>query len=382
MKWAVGIARIAGIELRVHVTFGLVLVLGAMQWGAHHGARGALFGAALTALLFGCVVLHELGHSLVARRFGLGVRQIVLLPIGGVAMIEGKPKRPVHELLIALAGPAVNVVLAAGLLAVASRWYGVDTLAEVVRAGASKPAPSAETAITWLLGANLGLAVFNMIPAFPLDGGRVLRAALAMILGPARATTLATATGQVLAVGLGAYALIGGHVFLALIAGFIFLSAGQERASEQASAVLTGVPVGAAYNRTAITLAPGERVSAVVTHILTSYQPDFAVVHGGMLLGVVTRDEIVAALAGDEGDPYVAGVMSRDVVLVEATQSLEEVTRIMGERGVRVVAVEHEGQYLGLVSREDIAEALLYLHLLHERRDRLGGTGAGVRHPA
>jgi Zn-dependent protease len=377
MKWTFRAARIAGIDVRIHLAFALVLLLGAVQWGSHHGTRGALFGAALSALLFGCVVLHELGHGLAARRFGLGVREIVLLPIGGVALIDGKPRRPAHELVIALAGPAVNVVIAGLLLAIVSPWHGIETVMEVAQAGRSALAPSIHTAALWLIGANVGLAIFNMIPAFPLDGGRVLRALLAMAW-PARATALATLVGQGIAVTLGVYAILGGHFVLVLIAVFIYFGAAEERATEQAGALLAGVPAGLAYNRTAIALGPSERVTHAVEHVLTSYQSDFAVLHEGRLLGVVTRDEIVNALARDEGDAYLAGVMNRDVARVEAGMYLDEVCRVMAERGTRIVAVEEGGSYLGLVSREDIGEALLYLHLLQRRgRGASGGERVG-----
>lgn len=382
MRWAIRVARVSGIDIEIHLSFLLALGLGAMQWGNHHGARGALFGLALTGLLFACVLLHELGHSLVAQRFGLGVQKIILLPIGGLAMMSGKPKRPLHELLIALAGPAVNVALAGLLLAVTLPLYGSETIAAAARAGASELAPSASTALLWLLAANVSLAAFNLIPAFPLDGGRVLRAAMAMLTTPERATRLAAGLGQMIAVALGFVAFFSGQVMLGLVAAFIFFGAGRERSAEQNGSVLAGTPAGLAYNRTALTLGSGERLSRVVEHILTSYQSDFAVMFGDRLLGVVTRDEVTRALLQEAGDPYLSGIMTREVARVEAHESLEEVSRVMAERGVRVVAIEEEGRYLGLVSREDIEEALLYLHLLRHRAARPGGDASGVHEPA
>ena len=382
MHWAIRIARVSGIDIRVHLSFALALGLGALQWGIHHGARGFLFGVVLTGLLFVCVALHELGHSLVAQRFGLKVQQIVLLPIGGLAMITGKPSRPLHELLIAIAGPAVNVLLAALLLGIALPLHGAETIAAVAGAGASTLAPSASTALLWLLAANVGLALFNMIPAFPLDGGRVVRAVLAMVMSHERATSLATGLGQVIAVGLGGIALFTDHAMLGLIALFVFFGAGQERAAEQNVSVLADTPAGLTYNRTALTLGAGERLSQVVEHILTSYQSDFAVMFGDRLLGVVTREEVTRALVLEGGDPSIGGIMRREVVRVDAKHSLADVGRIMAETGVRVVAIEDEGRYLGLVSHEDIEEALLYLHLLRHRAARPGGHTPGLHEPA
>jgi Zn-dependent protease len=354
---ATRIATIAGIEIKLHFTFGLVFVIGAIQWGIPHGARGAAFGVALMAALFVCVVLHELGHSLVAKAFGLPVKEIVLLPIGGVARMEKNPEKPLHELLISVAGPLVNVAIA-GVLFAAAR----QSLAGLDAAGLAaklKGTPSVETALLWLLAMNVMLFAFNMLPAFPMDGGRVLRALLAMFVGFGAATRVATAVGQILAVGLGLWGLLAGNLFLALIAVFVFLGAGQERAEEQARVVLGTLRVGDAYNKHAITLAPGDTIWRVVDYILTSYQPDFAVVQGGALLGVVTRADVLKSLATETHDVYVAGVMKREVPRLDAGAPLNDARVLLQEKGERVAAVYRGETYLGLVSQEDLAEALL-----------------------
>ncbi len=375
MTSAYRIATVAGIEIKVHVTFGIVLVFGAIQWGIPHGAPGALFGAALMAALFVCVVLHELGHSLVARAFGLPVKEIVLLPIGGISRMEKNPEKPLHELLIAVAGPLVNLGLAAILVGVTGtapgRLDGRDLAARL------NEAPSLGTALFWLLSANVVLFVFNMIPAFPMDGGRVLRAVLALPMGFGRATQIATAVGQVVAVALGFLGVFSGNLLLAVIAVFVFLGAGQERAEEQARVVLHTLRVGDAYNKYAITLAPGDTIGRVVDYLLTSYQPDFAVVQGGTLLGVVTRADVLKSLASQTHDEYVAGVMKRDVPRVDADAPLDEVRRSLEEKGERVAAVCRGETYLGLVSRDDIAEALLVVTFRaaqEERRRAEGGA--------
>ncbi len=198
MRGSFRLLRIAGIDLRVHFTFPLVLLLGAVQWGDRHGAAGALFGVVLMLALFACVVLHELGHSLVARRLGIPVREIVLLPIGGVAMLVRTPRRPLHELLIAAAGPVVSGLLAlafAGLLAGAYPGLGLVDARRLVDPQLAVPA--LRTLLAWLLTANLGLLLFNLIPAFPMDGGRMLRALLATFLGFQRATRIAATLGQI-----------------------------------------------------------------------------------------------------------------------------------------------------------------------------------------
>ncbi len=369
MKWSFHLVRVAGIDIRVHATFSLILAFGALQGASTHGAPGAAFGVLLMLFLFGSVVLHELGHALVARAFGVPVREIVLLPIGGVSKMEKNPEKPAHELLIAVAGPAVNVAIAVALYAAAgtARLRGLDARG-LVAGGPLEP--SAGTLLLWLLAANVSLAVFNMIPAFPLDGGRVLRAVLASFLGPKRATRTAAAVGQLLAVGLGVFAVLTGQILLALVAFFIFAGAGHEQAEEQARSVLSTLRVGDAYNKFALTLAPGDQVSRVVDYILTSYQPDFAVLQGTQLLGVVTRQDVLSALATDDRDPYVAGIMERDVLKVQAVESLDEVRRAMTEGGKRLVAVYDGERYLGLVSLEDLSEALLVVTFVERRNAR------------
>lgn len=373
MSWAFRVARVAGIDIKIHATFGLILVLGALQW-RDAGAAGAAFGVLLMLFVFFCVVLHELGHSLVAQAFGIPVREIVLLPIGGVAQMTKNPEKPIHELLIAAAGPAVNVVIALVLAAVSA-----GPLALLDGRGllpSQKLEPSVPTLVLWVLAANVMLALFNLIPAFPLDGGRMLRAILAMFLGFPRATRVAAGIGQLFAVALGIYGILQGNLLLSLVALFIFLGAGRETAEETARAVLSTRRIGDAYNKHALTLAPGDHVSKVVDYILTSYQPDFAVVQGSELLGVVTRQDVLATLATEADDVYVAGIMKRDVLRVDASESLDEVRRRLAEGDARVAAVYGGDRFLGLVSLEDLAEALLMVTFA-ERQTARRAAAAG-----
>ncbi|MHB1046867.1 MAG: site-2 protease family protein [Thermoanaerobaculia bacterium] len=381
MKWSYTVARVSGIDIKIHATFALILALGAFQWGFPKGFAGessfsgAVFGMGLMLLLFTCVVLHELGHSLVAQRFGLTVREIVLLPIGGVARLEKNPEKPLHELLIALAGPLVNVAIAVLLFfagGVALNFGLVEAQSLLTADGP----PTLATLWGWLFLANVGLAVFNMIPAFPMDGGRVLRAALAMRLGFSRGTQIATVIGQAVAFAFGLFGVLAGNFLLVIVALFVFMGAGQERAEEQARTVLTTLRVGDAYNKHALVLSPGEHVSKVVDYILTSYQPDFAVLQGRSFLGVVTRDDVLKALATETNDLYVAGIMRREVLTVDARQGLDEVRRLMGEKGERIAAVNDGETFLGLVSVEDIGEALVVSSFVQLREKRRAAAEA------
>jgi Zn-dependent protease/propanediol dehydratase small subunit len=366
MNWSFRIARVAGIDIKIHITFFLILILGALPWGSQFGLSGALFGVALILLLFLCVTLHELGHGLAARYYGIPVREIVLLPLGGVALLERNPSKPVQELVIAL----VNVLIALILLVVTGSGLMLGGLDDATLMNSAQE-PSLGLLLSWLLEANIALVIFNMIPAFPLDGGRVLRAILAMLMPAQRATAIATAVGQGLAILLGLYGVLNGNFMLVLVAIFIFVGAGQENVEGQARTVLTTLRVGDAYNKYALTLQIGDRVSKVVDYILTSYQPDFAVMQGSHPLGIVTRDDVLRAMASAPDDQYVTMIMRREVLRINADASLDAARQQMSEKGVRVAAVYAGEAYLGLVSLEDIAEAYAVLAFQQRQRDLL-----------
>jgi Zn-dependent protease/predicted transcriptional regulator len=370
MGWSFRIAQVRGIDIKVHVTFFLILALGAFQWaGSTPGdpLDGALFGVVLMLLLFFCVTLHELGHSIAAQRFGIPVKEIVLMPLGGLALIEKNPKKPLHELIIAAAGPLVNVVIAGLLLAVAIPALGMSALNGQALLAALQE-PSLTTMLLWLLAANVGLVLFNLIPAFPLDGGRMLRAALAMGLGMPRATRIASVVGQVVAVGLGIWAVATGQIFLILIAVFIFFGASQEQQQTASQTVLASVKAGDAYNKHALHLQVGDRLSKAVDYMMTSYQHDFAVLQGNNIIGVVAREDVLKTLAMSVGDRYVTEIMQRNFLRVDASKSLDEVRQTLGENGARLAAVFDGAQYLGLVSAEDISEAFMVSAFVQRQR--------------
>lgn len=370
MGWSFKIARVRGIDIKIHATFFLILIFGAFQWAGSvpgNPVEGALFGMVLMILLFTCVTLHELGHSIAAQLFNIPVREIVLFPLGGVAFIARSPEKPLHELIIAAAGPAVNIIIAAVLFVVTGgigiNFVDVETLLNALRE------PSLTTMLIWLLFANISLVIFNMIPAFPLDGGRILRAILAMFLGNVQATRIAAAIGQISAVILGIIGIANGQILLTLIAIFIFFGAGQERGLSEARTVLNTLRVGDAYNKHALSLQVGDRVSTVVEYILTSYQPDFAVMQGDNIIGVITRNDVLRALANDSADRYVTEIMQREFLRIEANKSLDDVREILTEKGAQLAAVFDGPRYLGLISMEDISEAFTVLTFVRRQRD-------------
>lgn len=359
MSWSYRIATVRGIALKVHLTFALIVFIVVANWSPF-GPAGVAFGVGLMLLLFACVTLHEFGHAVAAQRFGIPVREVVLLPIGGVALLGRNPRNPWQELVIAAAGPAVNVAIVALLLPVLwlfeepLRWDGA-----LLRPAADATL-SATDAIGWLARANISLVLFNLIPAFPLDGGRILRGLLGLRMDWARATKWATATGQGLAGGMAVYALLGGQPMLLIIAALVFVAAGATDADERARALLVTQRAGDACNRHAITLVELDRLSTVVRYLLTSYQPDFAVLHGRELRGVVVRSDVLASLARHREDAQVSSLM-RPCPRVHAEASLADVREIFEDSGERVVAVYDDRGYAGLVSPDDIREVEMVL---------------------
>lgn len=358
MQSSFSIARVFGIDVRVHVTFLFIVALGALQWSSF-GARGIFFGVALTLLLFTCVVLHELGHSLVAKHFDVPVKEIVLLPIGGVAKMLKQPARPLHELLIAIAGPLVNVVIVAILLFVASMSAALDIWHPEAIAGATTESPTAGTLLGWLIAANAMLALFNMIPALPMDGGRVLRAALEMALGRSRATEISTRLGQVLAVGMGLVGFFTGHFVLMLIAAFVYFGAGRERAYERVKQALATWRAGDIINPHAVVLAPNDSLGGLVPLLRFTDQVVYAVVHGERVVGTLTRDRVLFELTTERADQYVAGVMERRLLWVPTTATLDNVRDeiIQHELQAALVHDAETKRFVGVISLADLDRA-------------------------
>jgi Zn-dependent protease/predicted transcriptional regulator len=379
MSFAWRIATVRGIAIRIHATFLLVVGLGALQWGVPHGPRGAVFGALLMCCLFACVALHELGHSLVAQRFGVSVRDILLLPIGGVARLGREPKTATHELLIALAGPAVNVVIAALLIGVSLSFMGASWFFDGRFLESLIAPPSVVTLLSSIIAANIALAVFNMIPALPMDGGRVFRALLSMALGKLRATTVAAAVGQVLAAGFAIFGVLSGNLILALIGAFVFVGAGQERAMAKIMASLGSLRAGDAVDRHAIVLEPGDMLGVALEFVLRSGQSNFAVVLGDRVLGTIGREDVVRAVRMQGPAIYVSGVMQRDLAEVDASTPLVEVRYKLIERGGQPLLVRGPDGYLGLIGLDDVARAATMADVLHHVGRERAGQGSGDR---
>jgi YD repeat-containing protein len=349
MGWSLTIGRIAGTSVRLHVTFLLFLAWIAITDYLSGGPAAALASLAFILLIFACVTAHEFGHILMGRRFGVKTPEVILSPIGGMANMERIPEAPGQELLIALAGPAVNVVILLLLATVG----GVSL--------ASLPSLDFESAS---LGQRLAyingmLVVFNMIPAFPMDGGRVLRALLSMGLGPTRATAIAARVGQGFAFLFVLLGLFYSPILL-LVGIFVYLAAGSEAQASSLRAMARGLKVADAMERAPRVLGRDQSLAQAVEALLQTPQRDFPVVDDdGRPVGLLDRDGLITALARDGRDGRLADAMRPGLVLGE-DQPLAQTLEAMQRQGSRAEAVvSRDGRVTGLLSIENVAEMMM-----------------------
>lgn len=352
MGWSLNIGSIAGTAVRIHITFLLFLGWIFIASWVSGGADAAWSGLSFMVLLFACVLAHEFGHIFTARAFGVSTPDVTLLPIGGVARLERIPDKPSEELLVALAGPAVNVVIALVLVLLAGANLHTNSLAAMERAQISM--------VDRLAAVNLFIAVFNMIPAFPMDGGRVLRALLAIKLGHVRATEIAASIGQVVAFGLGFLGLFG-NPLLIFIAIFVYLAASSEAQLVAMRAMSRDVPVAAAMMTQIARLAPQAHIDEAVDTLLRTSQSEFPVVDSdGRLAGVLSRGDMIRALKQLGPDARVADAMTAAVPTVGHRACLEEAVRLLQEKQAPAVGVtDAGGKLVGLITSETIGEMLM-----------------------
>jgi Zn-dependent protease/CBS domain-containing protein len=350
MRWSAKLGEFAGVSVYVHVTFLLVLIwVGFARWQAEQSLSAVMAGILFILAIFLCVTLHEFGHALTARRFGIRTRDITLLPIGGVARLERMPEDPSQELWVTLAGPAVNAVIAGVLFAL------------LVLAGALAPVgiQTLTTGTFWerLMLFNVILVVFNMIPAFPMDGGRVLRALLAMRMEHARATRIATRFGQSIAL---LFAILGlfGNPFLILIAVFVWLGATQEAAVSRTKSALGGIRLADAMVTEFRTLSPRDPLARAVEFLLSGSQRDFPVVDADLVVGILTHPGLLAALAKNGEETAVSEVMDRNFEAAEPAELVDAVLQRLQSRTCRTVAVMERGRLIGLMTVENLGELI------------------------
>ena len=365
MNWSFPLVKVKGIKIQVHVTFVLALIWAALEWGVTRrlGPTGALYGIIFTSLLFLCVTLHELAHSLVALHYGVQVRDITLLPIGGLARLEGELTRPAHEFWVAIAGPAVNIVLAAMLGAIAVPWLGWRAFSGLDLLLRRLNGIGVERLLVDLLMANAGLALFNLLPAFPMDGGRVLRAFLASRMNELTATRIAMRIGQGLAMILGIIGIFSGALNLVLIAMFISIGAKTEWRGKQLRMAMQQVPAAAALVRGGVVLSPHDPLARAIDTTLRSGQTDFAAFDRGYLVGVLTREEVAEGFQQYGGNVPVQRVMRTNFPAAQISDTLLDLQRKMEASGSSIISVTEGGRFLGLATLESVRNALqMFLH--------------------
>lgn len=351
MSWSFPIGRVLGSQLRVHATFVLLLAwIGLSAWTSE-GPAAALDNVLFVLLLFACVVAHEYGHALMARRFGIRTPDITLLPIGGLARLDRMPDKPGQEIAVALAGPAVNIVIWL-TLTLSGAAVGTETL------GPGGVEASTGVAVR-LSTVNLALALFNLLPAFPMDGGRVLRAALAMRTDRVRATRIAATAGQALAFGLALWGLYSGNLMLMLVAAFVWIAAEGEAQDVSMRAVTRGLLLRDAMITHFESLTPGDTLHTAGQTLIRTTQHEFPVLDGdGRLLGFLTRQALFSAMADAETGRHVGDVMTPDIPALPANAPLQTVLDHL-QSAPAVAAIGADGGVLGYVTAENIGELVV-----------------------
>ncbi|MFS3134842.1 site-2 protease family protein [Gluconacetobacter sacchari] len=358
MTWSIPIGRFGGTTVRLHITFLLFLVWIGAVYAARAGMRAAIDGVVLVLAVFACVVLHEFGHVLAARHYGVQTRDITLLPIGGVARMARIPEQPTQELVIALAGPAVNLVIAAIL-------YGITRSVPHLSGAAFQD--QGVGLVARLSSINLFLAVFNLIPAFPMDGGRALRALLTYRMAYAQATQVAASIGQGIAFVFGFLGLVG-NPLLVFIALFVYLGAAAEAQGALFRQLAHGMIVSDVMTTHLQPVSPDSRIDDIVVTMVHLPQREFPVVDGqGKLCGLLTHAAILRAMHAGQTDAMAADIMMPDIPTLHSYQSVDDAMRLLEERQVPAVGVcDGQGRFMGLISQTNIGE-IMTIHILRDK---------------
>jgi Zn-dependent protease/CBS domain-containing protein len=370
MRWSIKIARIAGIDVYMHLTFLLLLAwIGYMYYKPRESVEDAVWGIVFILTIFATVVLHELGHALAARRYGIETRDITLLPIGGVARLERMPREPWQELFVAVAGPLVNVVIAAGLLVGILAAGGFSPPPEHITPENSLFLGTFAERLFWV---NVLLVVFNAIPAFPMDGGRVLRAFLAMNMDYAQATQVAAVIGQGIAFLFAIVGLLGGNFILLFIALFVWMGAAGEASVAQLQAAIEGIPVRRAMIEDFVTVRADAELREVANHVLRGFQPDYPVVDAaGRVVGVLPQARLLAGLSADGPSAPVGRYMRDDFRTTSPGEMLDRALARLQEGECPVLPVLDGERLVGLLTTENVGELVMIREAIKSRRSRV-----------
>ena len=363
MRWSYKLGTFAGIGVFIHATF-LILIgwVALSHWLMARTPEAVMTGVAFTLAIFLCVVLHEYGHALTARRYGIKTRDITLLPIGGVARLERMPDKPQQELWVALAGPAVNLAIAGALFV----WLSVSGSWSPLRELGMTTGPFLER----LMMVNLFLVGFNMLPAFPMDGGRVLRALLAQRMEYTRATQIAAGLGQGMALLFG-FAGLFYNPFLLFIAFFVWIGAAQEAGMAQMKSALAGVPVARAMVTDFRSLQAADPLTRAVEAVLRGAQTDFPVMEGERIVGVLTRSDLLKALAEHHENFRVIDAMTREFIILDEHEMIDGAFQRMQQSQVSTAHVTRFGRMVGILTPENVGELMMIQAAMEAARAKL-----------
>ncbi len=353
MKWSFKILQVAGIGVFVHWTF-LILIAWIIFAHVSAGDNVAMIasGVGFVLALFACVVLHEFGHALTARQFGVKTRDITLLPIGGVARLERIPEVPYQEFLVAIAGPAVNIVIAGVLFAILVLLGTLGQITQVQVVGGSF--------LTKLMWVNLVLVAFNLIPAFPMDGGRVLRALLATRMSRVRATHLAASVGQAVAIFFAIVGLLVPGMFMLLfIALFVYLGAQGESQAAEVREIFRGARVRDAMVQRFLTLNESDPLELATRQMAAGHQKDFPVTDGHEITGILAHQDVVTALSEGRSQARVGDIVRHRCPTVLANQPLDRAVDQMQASGCSALLVEDSGELVGILTSEHLGSWMM-----------------------
>ena len=347
MRSSYRLARVMGIDIDIHVTFFLLLALFFFLMGPK--------GLFLIIGVFFFVTVHEICHSLAAAYFGIKVKRITLLPIGGVASMPEMPTKPSQELIISLAGPLSNVLVVILFYYPLRALLGQETLMYPLRVMTGQAGYSEQfNVIAHIYWINLVLAVFNMIPAFPMDGGRVLRAILSYRMGRKQATRVAVRLGHIFALLFGYFGIVYGHIFLLLIAVFIYMSASGEGMQVMVQETIKKYRIEDVLSREFVYISPATPLKKVLELIFHSHQEDFAVMDEGAIRGIVTRREVMRGMHTSGQDIPVKDVMRTDVPALKVTATLDVAQKLMHKYNTHALPVMNRDRVVGMVTMDDI----------------------------
>jgi len=357
MKGSWYLGSVSNIKLFIHWTF--LILLGWIvisYYQLHHSVNEALIGGGFIILLFICVILHELGHALTAKHFHIKTRSITLLPIGGLASMEKMPEKPIQEMWVAIAGPLVNFIIALGFYFYLHFRQELPSLSDLQ----NLQTLSGDTLILNLFFANIVLGIFNLIPAFPMDGGRVLRAILAMSSDKVKATTIAASIGKILAVIFIFFGIFY-DFWMVFIGVFIYLGAGAENVQQRTVSLLTGLKVRDALITNFRSMYPTDTLAHAAQQLLQSQDNEFIVkdINNQRVQGILTRENIIQGLSETGPDTQIASVMTRDLYELTEDIPLEEVNRKMLIGRYRVCPVYRDSQLVGIIDQENIKEMIM-----------------------